>query len=693
MKPITFILLATMVAQTIFAQTVTLDNLFTAPMASGLVASPSGQKIAWVENLNGVRNIYLASPPNYLPEKLTDFGKDDGIEISNIEWTTDEKSLFFIKGNPPQLRATQPHNPSHLLEGAAPMLWKANIEAKKLTKLGLGSGPTVSPDGQKLVFMRAGQIFIKNVADSLAATQLCQVRNGAGQVRWSPDSKKLAFVSSRGTHSFVGVYDFDKKDYRFVSPSIDTDIEPAWSPNGQQIAFLRIRQEYVPQFSFEAVQERTPWSIEVANLETKKSQTIFTADKGIGSYYWNHTGKQQLLWTATNHIVFVWEKTGWQQLYAISATGGAPMPLTKGNFEVDEVLLSLDKKRVIFNSNQDDIDRKHVWTTDLTTNQTTVLTKGKTIEISTQPAANAETLFIVQSDERTPAHVVMYDIKKGIFKNIGNAPATFPQAQLIEPQAVTLTAKDGMKFQAQVFWPKNLKNDKSQPAVIFVHGGSRRQMLLGYHAGSYYGNAYHLNQYLAAKGYVVMAINYRSGIGYGRGFREALNVGPSGNSEFQDVVAAGEWLKAQPAVAASKIGIWGGSYGGYLTAHALAQRSDLFAAGADVHGVHNWNTSIPTFSPDYDVLKNPEKAKLAFESSPLNFLDGWKSPVLFVHGDDDQNVIFAETENMMRALRKKNVDMELLVIPDEIHSFLRQESWLTIYKTIDDFFDRKLLKK
>ena len=125
--------------------------------------------------------------------------------------------------------------------------------------------------------------------------------------------------------------------------------------------------------------------------------------------------------------------------------------------------------------------------------------------------------------------------------------------------------------------------------MIFFHGGSRRQMLLGWHYMDYYHNAYGMNQYLASLGYVVLAVNYRSGIGYGLNFREAINYGASGASEFNDVLGAGLYLRTRPDVDPKRIGLWGGSYGGYLTALGLARASDLFAAGVDFHGVHDWS--------------------------------------------------------------------------------------------------------
>src|SRR5205814_8894338 len=146
----------------------------------------------------------------------------------------------------------------------------------------------------------------------------------------------------------------------------------------------------------------------------------------------------------------------------------------------------------------------------------------------------------------------------------------------------------------QLFLPANHQAGGPHPAVIFFHGGSRRQMLLGWHYMGYYSNAYAMNQYLASRGYVVLSVNYRSGIGYGMEFREALNYGASGASEFNDVEGAGLYLRTRADVDPARIGLWGGSYGGYLTALGLARASNLFAAGVDFHGVHDWSARPAT---------------------------------------------------------------------------------------------------
>ena len=254
------------------------------------------------------------------------------------------------------------------------------------------------------------------------------------------------------------------------------------------------------------------------------------------------------------------------------------------------------------------------------------------------------------------------------------------------PTAITLRAADGVTSYGQVFMPPNATPGKKYPAVIFLHGGSRRQMLLGWNYGSYYHHAYAMNQALALRGYIVVSLNYRSGIGYGMEFREALRQGATGGSEYGDVVAAARWLGARADVDRTRIGLWGGSYGGYLTAMGLTRNPELFKAGVDVHGVHDWNVGIRTFIPDYDVYEDPARTRLAYLSSPMAQVKNWRAPVLLIHGDDDRNVRFIETLTLIQQLREQGVPVEQLVFPDEIHGFLRHESWIRAYEAALDFF-------
>jgi dipeptidyl aminopeptidase/acylaminoacyl peptidase len=225
-----------------------------------------------------------------------------------------------------------------------------------------------------------------------------------------------------------------------------------------------------------------------------------------------------------------------------------------------------------------------------------------------------------------------------------------------------------------------------------MHGGPVRQMLLGFHYMGYYHNSYAMNQHLASRGYVVLSVNFRSGIGYGRAFRRAENQGPRGASEYQDILAAAAYLRRMPEVNPEKIGLWGGSYGGYLTALGLARDSQIFAAGVDFHGVHDWALRARIRDGGGWGIHGEELMRSAFDSSPAADVASWTSPVLFISGDDDRNVDFIETTDLVQRLRAlKRVHIETLVLPDEVHGFLKQESWIRAYQATADFFDRFLM--
>jgi dipeptidyl aminopeptidase/acylaminoacyl peptidase len=271
-------------------------------------------------------------------------------------------------------------------------------------------------------------------------------------------------------------------------------------------------------------------------------------------------------------------------------------------------------------------------------------------------------------------------------------PAAYPAAKLIVPRAVLFRAADGMEIHGQLFLPQDGK--AKHAAVVFFHGGSRRQMLLGFNPMGYYSNAYAMNQYLASRGYVVLSVNYRSGVGYGLDFRQALHYGAAGASEYNDVIGAARYLQGRGDVDAKRIGAWGGSYGGYLTALALARGSDMYAAGVDLHGVHDWSLELDLWKPTSDfTVDEAAVSRLAWQSSPMASLDTWRSPVLLMQGDDDRNVLFAQTVRLAHELRARGVPVEEHVFPDEVHAFLLYRDWMTAYTLAADFLDRKLKDK
>ena len=364
--------------------------------------------------------------------------------------------------------------------------------------------------------------------------------------------------------------------------------------------------------------------------------------------------------------------------------------LTPGDFDVEEVTLSGDRKSILYTSNQNDVDRRHIWRVSATGGDPQALTSGETIEWNPVETSDGKNVLCLGSTATSPAmpYRVTASGRELIAKNL--IPANFPEAQLVTPKQVVFKSEDGLEIHGQLFTPKNQK--KRGPALIFTHGGPIRQMLLGWHYMQYYHNAYAMNQYLASKGYTVLSVNYRLGIMYGRAFRDPPHSVWRGASEYQDVVAGAKFLQTLENVDPHRIGLWGGSYGGTLTAMGLARNSDIFKAGVDFHGVHDWATFLPMWVPEnVDAAPDAKEARdLAFKSSAVASTTSWRSPVLFIHGDDDRNVPFQQTTDLVEKLRAENVDLEELVFPDEIHELLRRADWIRAYKATAQFFDRKL---
>jgi dipeptidyl aminopeptidase/acylaminoacyl peptidase len=667
----------------------TLEQVMGAPFPDELTAAPTGGAVAWVSNARGVRNVWVAAPPDYQGKAVTAYTGDDGQELSDLHWTPDARAIVYVRGGEPNGHGEYP-NPQSVVKGVEQAVWLQPLAGGAARRLGEGHSPAVSPQGDRVAFVKQGQIWWVSLRDTTPAGQLIHARGSAGSLRWSPDGSKLAFVSDRGDHAFIAVYDVASQTLRFLDPSVDSDVQPAWSPDGRRIAFLRIPAG-TGSLPFTPARAGQPWSIRVADAATGVGHEIWVADSGRGSVFREVVAANQLVWSAGDRIVFPWEQDGWTHLYSVPAQGGRATLLTPGAFEVEHVALSADRTTLVFSSNQDDSDRRHIWKVPASGGSPTALTRGPDLQWMPVPTSDGRGVaFIHAGTRQAPRPAVMIGGAAPRDVAPGAVPADFPEAALVDPQPVRISAADGLTIRGQLFLPRGLKPGERRPAVIFFHGGSRRQMLLGWHYFYYYRNAYALNQYLASRGYVVLSVNYRSGIGYGLEFREALHYGAQGASEFNDVLGAGLYLRDRPDVDPKRIGLWGGSYGGFLTALGLARASDLFAAGVDLHGVHDWNIEIQNWVPTYDPAKQAEAAKLAYQSSPIAYVKDWRSPVLLLHGDDDRNVQFSQSVQLAAALRAQGVAVEQLIFPDEIHDFLTHADWLAAYRAAAEFFERRL---
>jgi dipeptidyl aminopeptidase/acylaminoacyl peptidase len=656
-----------------------IEDILSAPFPTSLTAAPSGERIAWVFNSEGIQNIWTAEGPDFQARQLTDFKVDDGRPVYIYGFMHNNQAIVFSRGSE--------FNPDQDPEGITETtLYIVSWQDGKIEEIAKTSQAVISTNGQQLAYIQKNQLWLWPGTDDNKPGKKAWIQGNLSNLEWSPDGTKLVMQSSRGEppyrYSYITVYDISLNQVKYIDPSIYYDCFPTWSADGTKIAFIRrVSHNYLDIITAQKYPVPDPWEIRVADAASGSTRSVRKSpDSDSFSYV-------SLKWLDNAHLVFASEGDDWRHLYSVPAGGGKAKLLTPGQFEVEQLVVDPVLKKVFFNSNAEDIDRRHIWSVGLE-GKKKAETTGESIEWSPVLTGDRKFLVFIGSNALLPAQVYVKSLEGGklIILAKETLPARFPK-NLLTPKQVIFNSEDGWSIHGQLFVPPPKFTGK-RPAVMFFHGGPVRQMLLGFHYSSYYHRAYSMNQYLASRGYVVLSVNYRLGIGYGRSFREVSDGGPRGASEYRDLLAGAKYLRSLENVDIDRIGLWGGSYGGLMTALGLARNSDLFAAGVDFHGVHDWNQWI-----SWAVHKENDNQQIAWKSSPIADIENWRSPVLLIHADYDRNVPFSETVWMAKKLIKQGVDCELLIFPDDVHSFLLHRNWVRAYKATASFFDRKLEKK
>jgi dipeptidyl-peptidase-4 len=738
-----------------YATTYTIDQFMSPASPLEVSAAKKADRIAWVSYEKGMRNIYVASAPDFKPVRITKFMDDDGVDVSSVRLSDDGTMAVFIRGSGPN-RQGWVANPSHDPNGGERAVWAAHTDGSGAWRLavltgnelpgfgGRGGGPELSPDGKYVAFAKDGQIFRARTARGpLPAVDTGGVAfikewGRQGSPQWSPDGTKLAFVSTRENHAFIGVYDMKTRKVDFLAPSVDFDGSPTWSPDGKRIAFIRrpgtpfggqtqqgnggIGNPGGPAAAAAqgggrgrgnggggggggrggrgAAADTMPVRIDGlyrAAFPGGSTLAFMVADVATGKAqeFWHNQPNDRVFnnintitW-AGDRVVFNAQRPNdeWDRYFSvgIDTPQGEPILLTTTDGLINDSVadrtfvttaLSRDGKTFYYCTNAKDIEKRHIWAVPTSGGTPTQISTDDGVEVSPTPLASGKSLAVLYFGANVPASIGIVPTAGGNTKVVfPTLNKEFPQAAHVTPEIVVTHAADGLEVHNQLFLPKDMKPGEKRPAIVFVHGGPSRQMLPAYHYMQFYHWAYAYNQWLQSQGYIVLSINYRSGIGYGRSFQRAPNTEGRGNSEYQDVVAGAKYLQGRADVDAQKVGIWGLSYGGLLTAQALARNSDIFVAGVDLAGVHLYGNSL-------------DSTNLAFQSSAASHIDTWKSPVFLEQGDDDRNVDFAQMVGLVDLLRAHGVYYELTVIPDDVHESLLHSRWMDIFSRSSDFLHR-----
>jgi dipeptidyl aminopeptidase/acylaminoacyl peptidase len=512
----------------------------------------------------------------------------------------------------------------------------------------------------------AKNAIIPNYVTESAYTEEIQSRNKVGD---NQGRVRFAILSvETGEVNWVDSGQKDSAGERPVELS-----RPVWSEDGTRAALLA-----------RAADNKDRWIL--ALDETTGKTRVLARDHDEA--WVDGPGVNTLGWMKNDReIYFQSERTGYSQLYAVAFDGGEPRALTSGNWEVESVALSQDKMRFFLTTNEADPGEHNVYEMSGE--------GGPRVRLTSLPGGHscvlspdAKWFADIYSYTNKPPELYVQEARAGVTaKKLTSSPAPdFSEYPWLDAPIVTFPARDGAMLRGRLFKSPNLP--RGGPAVIFVHGAGYLQNVHRWWTSSY-AHEYLFHHLLMERGYVVIDIDYRGSAGYGRDWRTAI-YRHMGGRDLDDHVDAARWLVSKQGVDPKRIGIYGGSYGGFITLMAMFTQPDVFAAGAALRPVTDWANYNNGYTSN--ILNVPQKDAEAYkQSSPIYFAEGLKGALLICHGMVDTNVHFQDTvELVQRLIELHKTNWELAVYPVENHGFVQPSSWADEYKRVLDLFEKNL---
>ncbi len=528
------------------------------------------------------------------------------------------------------------------------------------------------------------------VGDTQNRSRLAIVSVDNGEVKWVDHGQRQTLIATETQTEKVGTEQRDgnaqqtgargaqgdkrASEAREREPK-DRDVQvfqPLWSEDGTK-AIVAAR----------AADNKDRWILAL-DPATGKTRAIVTEHDDA---WIDGPGAFTLGWMKDNqHIYFQSERTGYAHLYTVAYEGGEPKQLTSGKWEVTGVQLSDDKSKFFLTTSEVHPGERHFYSMPAD--------GGERTKITSMPGGNQafvspdeKMLALIYSYSNKPPELFVTENRPGAeAKKITSSPAPeFWNYAWIDPPIVTFKARDGAEVYARMYRPKNFK--KGGPGVIFVHGAGYAQNVHRYWAS--YFREYMFHHFLMENGFLVMDVDYRASSGYGRDWRTAI-YRHMGGKDLDDQVDAARWMVSEQGVDAKKIGLYGGSYGGFITLMALFTQPDVFAAGAALRPVTDWAHYNHGYTSN--ILNMPQKDAEAYkQSSPIYFAQGLKGALLICHGMVDTNVHFQDTVRLVQKLIElRKTNWELAVFPVEDHGFVEPTSWADEYKRIFKLFQENL---
>jgi dipeptidyl aminopeptidase/acylaminoacyl peptidase len=643
-------------------------------MKMDLLVTSQGRVVVWSDG----GNAFVARAPDYAPRQLTSYGAGEGARL--LALAPDGRSLVYVRGNkqPP----FSPHPATDARE-----LWRMDLDTGKSQQIASGADVPNDPiafsaDGNAFAFSAGAMLWefrrqggewtlralLKNDAQHYAAIRLTDLV-------YSPDGSRLAFTSKRKAgQSYVGVVELATLECRYLALEIFQDAMPAWSPDSRQLVFVRVPGNWTMAYRF-SPQSPVPWSLQRVDVRSGEVRLLWRAEEGAGAA--PPPDLQAPLWTRNGDILFLWERDGWQRLYAVAADGGQPRLLTPGEGEVKRVVLNAAGDKVAFESNVGDLARSHVYRLALPGGRPERVAQGAGVETSPGFTADGGLAYIANVNGRMP--------NRRMLAIDGRAVVLTPSVQqqethrrvwdkFVDVEVLPIRAEDGITSYHLLMVPAGQPPAGGYPVIVTSKGGPTGRVLPGHGYGLYTPFA----QYAVSRGYIVLEINYRGGNGFGLDYRYPAQRGATGGSEVKDLAALTRYLKSRPDVNPKRIGIAGHSYGGHIVGLALSRLPQDFAAGIHMSGVADWVIEMkkdgetadwPSAPPPFIPLSERVRIEdLAHASSSTASVDQWRAPTLFIMGEADTSGHMESVIDLGNRLMERAVATEYYVVPDAGHS-------------------------